>query len=74
MCRFRNHSGKGPNVAVVRSDKKEQVYFGVADPITASAVLDVATGVEYPIQLLVAATSMVEAEHSKKCARQIMFP
>ena len=63
---------------MVRSDNKEQLYFGVADPITASAVLDVATGVEYPIQLLLAATSIVEAEHSKNsvhdklCSREII--
>ncbi len=53
-------------MAVVGRDKKEQLYFGVADPTTASAALDVATGVDYPIQLLVAATSIFEAEHNKK--------
>jgi hypothetical protein len=63
---FTKRSGKGPNVAVVGSDKKEQLFFGVADPTTASAVLDVAAGVEFPIQLLVAATSIVEAEQSKR--------
>ena len=30
-------SGKGPNVEVVESDNKEKLYFGVEDPITASA-------------------------------------
>jgi hypothetical protein len=61
-------------LAVVGRDKKEQLYFGVADPTTASAVLDVATGVDYPIQLLVAATSIFEAEHSKKRCRSTRVP
>lgn len=30
-------SGKGPNVEVVEGDNKEKLYFGVEDPITASA-------------------------------------
>ena len=30
-------SGKGPNVEVVESGNKEKLYFGVEDPITASA-------------------------------------
>jgi hypothetical protein len=41
------------------------LYFGVKDPTTAAAILDIATGVDFPVQLLVAATSLVEAEHSK---------
>ena len=32
-----SQSGKGPNVKVVESDNKEKLYFGVEDPITASA-------------------------------------
>ncbi len=48
---------------MVDSDSKEKLYFGVEDPTTASAVLDVATGEEYPINLLVAATSIVDADH-----------
>ena len=57
--------GKGPNVFAVGCDGKEKLYFGVEDPTTASAVLDVATGQEYPINLLVAATSIAEAVHGK---------
>ena len=57
--------GKGPNVFALGSDGKEKLYFGVEDPTTASAVLDVATGQEYPINLLVAATSILEAEHGQ---------
>jgi len=57
--------GKGPNVSAVGSDGKEKLYVGVEDPTTASAVLDVATGQEYPINLLVAATSILEAEHGQ---------
>lgn len=57
--------GNGPNVFAVGSDGKEKLYFGVEDPTTASAVLDVATGQEYPINLLVAATSILEAEHGQ---------
>ena len=57
--------GKGPNVVVIGDDNEEKLYFGVEDPTTASAVLDVATGEEYPINLLVAATYIVQAEHGQ---------
>ena len=57
--------GKGPNVVVIGDDNKEKLYFGVEDPTTASAVLEVATGEEYPINLLVAAASIAEAKHGK---------
>lgn len=56
--------GQGPNVFVIDSDGKEKLYFGVGDPTTASALLDVAMNQEYPINFLVAATSIVEAERS----------
>eukprot|EP00571_Detonula_confervacea_P012329 CAMPEP_0172300916 /NCGR_PEP_ID=MMETSP1058-20130122/2915_1 /TAXON_ID=83371 /ORGANISM="Detonula confervacea, Strain CCMP 353" /LENGTH=256 /DNA_ID=CAMNT_0013010863 /DNA_START=54 /DNA_END=824 /DNA_ORIENTATION=- len=58
--------GKGPNVAVAvgNGNEEDKLYFGVEDPTTASAVLDVATGEEYPINLLVAAASISQA----KCA------
>lgn len=55
--------GNGPNVMIVHNDKEERVFFGVEDATTASAVLEVGTGEEYPINLLVAATSILEAEH-----------
>jgi len=56
--------GKGPNVLVVDKDDTEKMYFGVEDPTTASAVIDVATGEDYPINLLVAATYISQAEHA----------
>ncbi|KAL9180286.1 hypothetical protein ACHAXT_008256 [Thalassiosira profunda] len=56
--------GKGPNVCCIDADGKEKLYFGVDDATTASAVLDVATGGDYPINLLVAATSIAEAERT----------
>lgn len=55
--------GKGPNVLVVHNDDSEKMYFGVEDPMSASAVIDVATGEEYPINLLLAATYISQAEH-----------
>ena len=45
--------------------KEERMFFGVEDPTTASAVLDVAAGEEYPIHLLVAASSIFDAEHGE---------
>lgn len=57
--------GKGPNVSTVGNDGQEKTYFCVEDPTTASAILDAATGQEYPINFLVAATSIVEAERGK---------
>jgi (2Fe-2S) ferredoxin len=62
--------GKGPNVFVIDSDGKEKLYFSVDDPTTASAVLDVATNQEYPINFLVAATSIVEAERSNSVTKK----
>lgn len=67
--------GKGPNISVVSpvvengnnnngENMNEKMYFGVEDVTTASAVLDVVTGEEYPIHLLVAAASIAEAEHA----------
>lgn len=54
--------GSGPNVLVENGkNEDEKIYFGVNDPTTASAVLEVATGEEYPITLLVAATSISQA-------------
>jgi hypothetical protein len=61
----RSQCGKGPNVSAVGSDGQEKTYFCVEDPTTASAILDAATGQEYPINHLVAATSIVEAERGK---------
>lgn len=61
----RSQCGKGPNVSAVGNDGKEKNYFSVEDPTTASAILDAATGQEYPINLLVAATSIVDAERGK---------
>ena len=49
---------------------KEKLYFSVDDPTTASAVLDVATSQEYPINFLVAATSIVEAERSNSVTKK----
>jgi len=43
----------------------EKMYFGVEDVTTASAVLDVVTGEEYPINLLVASASIADAEHGE---------
>lgn len=65
--------GKGPNVKVVvhkRDGKEEKMYFGVEDPTTASAVIDVATGEDYPIYLLVAATSIYEAKHATSLSKK----
>ena len=57
--------GKGPNAVVIGDDNKEKLYFGIFDPTDASALLEVATGEEYPINLLVAAASIVDAEHGE---------
>lgn len=50
---------------VVRNGDSEKMYFGVNDPTIASAVIDVATEEEYPINLLLAATYISRAEHSQ---------
>ena len=57
--------GRGPNVSVVNDKNEEKMYFGVADAMTASAVLEVAADEEYPIALLVAATVISEAEQGE---------
>lgn len=40
---------------MIKNGNEEKLFFGVSDATTASAVLDVATGEDYPIELLVAA-------------------
>ncbi|KAL3823890.1 hypothetical protein ACHAXA_005472 [Cyclostephanos tholiformis] len=62
--------GKGPNVSAVGYDGKEKTYFSVEDPTTASAILDAVTGQEYSINLLVAATFIVEAELAPSAAKK----
>ena len=59
----------------IASDGSEKMYFGVEDPTTASAVIDVVAGEEYPIELLVAATSISEANHGErnKCLKTYLF-
>ena len=57
--------GRGPNVSVMKDGKEEKKYFGVTDATAASAVLEVATGEEYPISLLVAASVISQAEHGQ---------
>ena len=52
-------------MSAVGYDGKEKTYFSVEDPTTASAILDAVTGQEYSINLLVAATFIVEAELGK---------
>jgi (2Fe-2S) ferredoxin len=57
--------GKGPNVCVVKNGSDEKIYHGVKDALDASAMLDVATPeAEYPIELLVAASTINQAEHT----------
>ena len=51
----RSQCGNGPNICVIKNGNEEKLFFGVSDATTASAVLDVATGEDYPIELLVAA-------------------
>eukprot|EP00804_Cyclotella_cryptica_P016079 CCRYP_004204-RA/>CCRYP_004204-RA protein AED:0.04 eAED:0.04 QI:464/0.75/0.8/1/0.5/0.4/5/3251/183 len=59
-----------PNVSVLTSGNEEKLYFGVSDVTTASAILDVSTGVEYPIQLLVAADLISQVDIEKAPARK----
>jgi len=47
---------------VGKNNNEEKLYFGVDSPTTASAVLEVVSGEEYPINLLVSATSIHDAE------------
>ena len=54
--------GNGPNVLVEANGEKEKIYFDVNDPTSASAVLEVATGEDYPINLLVAADYIFQSE------------
>ena len=56
--------GKGPNVCIVKNGHEEKLYHNIKDGIDASAVLDVVSGVEFPIELLVAATKITQAEQS----------
>ncbi len=57
--------GKGPNVCVVKNGNDEKMYYNIKDALDASAVLDVATPEsEYPIELLVAASTIHQAEHT----------
>eukprot|EP00986_Skeletonema_menzelii_P009788 scaffold4559_cov145-Skeletonema_menzelii.AAC.2 len=63
--------GKGPNVCVVKNGSDEKMYYNIKDALDASAVLDVATPeVEYPIQLLVAASNIHQAEHTPSSAKK----
>jgi (2Fe-2S) ferredoxin len=58
--------GKGPNVCVVNNNgNDEKMFFNIKDAIDASAVLDVAIPeANFPIELLVAASSIRQAEHA----------
>ena len=58
---------------MVDNNKSEKMYFGVEDPTAASAVLEVATGEEYPINLLVAATLISQAEHGEHSICAVPF-
>lgn len=58
--------GKGPNVCVASNNgNDEKMFFNIKDAIDASAVLDVAIPeANFPIELLVAASSIRQAEHA----------
>lgn len=58
--------GKGPNVCVVNNNgNDEKMFFNIKDAIDASAVLDVALSeANFPIELLVAASTIRQAEHA----------
>jgi len=63
--------GKGPNVCVVKNGSDEKMYYDIKDALDASAVLDVATPeAEYPIELLVAASNIHQAEHTASPAKK----
>lgn len=62
--------GKGPNVAVAVGEDDDKLYFGVTDAMEASAVLEVATGQDYPINLLLAATYISQAQTVKSSAKK----
>mmetsp|Transcript_22237 Transcript_22237/g.34910 ORF Transcript_22237/g.34910 Transcript_22237/m.34910 type:complete len:239 (-) Transcript_22237:1110-1826(-) len=64
--------GKGPNICVVgKNGGDEKIYYNVKDALDASAVLDVATPeIEYPIELLVAASNIHQAEHTASPAKK----
>ena len=64
--------GKGPNVCVVKNNgSDEKMYYNIKDALDASAVLDVATPeVEYPIELLVAASNIHQAEHTPSSVKK----
>ena len=64
----RSKCGNGPNVCVINTKTNEEKFFyGISDPLSASAVLDVATSEEgmYPIELLVAADVISKVGNSK---------
>lgn len=62
---YRSKCGNGPNICVTKNDNEEKFFFGISDATSASAVLDVATGEPYPIELLVAADVISKVESSK---------
>jgi|EP00970_Alexandrium_tamarense_P004229 cytochrome c-type biogenesis protein CcmH/NrfG len=55
--------GNGPNVSAEKNGS-ERLYLGINDVTSASAVLDVATGEDFPISLLMAASAISEAQQS----------
>eukprot|EP00984_Skeletonema_dohrnii_P013872 scaffold5804_cov117-Skeletonema_dohrnii-CCMP3373.AAC.9 len=63
--------GKGPNVCVVKNGSDEKMYYDIKDALDASAVLDVATPeADLPIELLVAASNIHQAEHTASPAKK----
>lgn len=61
----RSKCGNGPNICVIKDGSEEKLYFGISDPLSASAVLDVAIDEPYPIELLVAADVIAKVGTSK---------
>jgi len=63
--------GKGPNVCVVKNGSDEKMYYNIKDALDASAVIDLAIPeAEYPIELLVAASTIHQAEHSSSPSKK----
>ena len=64
--------GKGPNVCVGKNNgSDEQMFFNIKDALDASAVLDVAiTEAQFPIELLVAASTIHEAEYTSSPSKK----
>jgi len=61
---------RGPNICTVNDKNEEKLYVGISDATTASAILEVVTGKDYPIALLLAATLINDSQQATKPSKK----